>query len=170
MKRVFAIIALAISVAASAQTDSTQKVERITASIRMAASHRKMVQFTGLGMSSSMDFQSWLDENFRALKNDAKTKFTNDAFILVYTKDFKPVKVIYTFNKNEIVTKVEISGSWKEIVNLFLTYWERPLRIDDKKRGEIVWFNSFADRVAFNSVDGISAKISITNNGLNTYQ
>jgi len=170
MQKLITLIAMLFSISATAQIDSTEKAERITASIRMAASHRKMVQFTGLGMSSSMEFQSWMDENFRALKNDAKTKYTNDAFVLAYTKDFKPLKVAYTFNKNEVVTKVEISGSWKEIVNLFLTYWERPLRIDDKKRGEIVWFNSFADRVAFNSTDGITAKILITNNGLNTYQ
>jgi hypothetical protein len=170
MKKAFFFVLAVCLIKTYAQTDSTEKIIRTKASIKLSAKHRKMVQFTELDMSNTFDFQDWMKDYFRASQNEDKTKFINSKMILNYSKNYSSLIVTFNLKKGGLVSNVEITGRWKEVAELLLTYWERPLRIDETKRGEIVWFNSFADRVSFLSADGISAKILISNNGIKTFQ
>lgn len=156
---------------AYAQVDSNDIYIKRYEGIRHSASHGNMVWFTNQGYDVASLFDIYLQmKKDYYIVDDEKIPFYTSVFRKRYAGNPddkpKPLRVQYIMAKDKTVSKVVISGSWAQCADIFISYWEKPFNLQEKRKatGEVAWLNSFGDRVSFINVGAYDAKIVITPN------
>lgn len=175
MKKILLFIALAMPLRLIAQPDSNEIAMRKYWSIAGAARHGKMAWFTNHTDDETEQFQVYLqmDQDYYLDEKLSDERERSDhSFTLYFRKrgaytdnEPSPLRVTYSYNK-DLIKRVVITGSWYDVANLFVSYWQKDFNLKDRRSqsGEVAWLNSFGDRVAFCNVGYSKAKIVITDN------
>jgi hypothetical protein len=152
--------------------DSTMIYRTRYANILNSATHKSMVWFTNQEGTVFVDFQNYLEFIKKYYQDEKLTDTYKGKY--VYRKSFVgnasdkplPIQINVAYNTDKTISKVTITGPWGQMADLFVSYWEKPFHLSEKRhvKGEVAWLNSFGDRVSFYNVGANDAKIVITPN------
>lgn len=143
----------------------------------VGGSHGRLVVFCGYDVLKVMPiFNSYLTRNLDYTSASYTKKFaphTNIIMASAYTTSIssKPVKVNTEYyghpssDGSSIVDKCIIEGSWSMVADIFISYWETKMNIEELKgKADIIKY-TLTDKVTFTSDPSKgTAKIVVTKN------
>ena len=142
----------------------------------VGGSHGRLVLFCGYDVLKVMPIlNSYLTRELDYTSAAYTKKFaphTNIIMTSAYTTRIssKPTKVNTEYyghaekDGTSIVDKCIIEGNWNMVANIFVSYWETKMNLDDvKRKGSITKF-TLTDKIVFNTTKDGRGEINVTKN------
>lgn len=176
MKTLFSITLIFSFLFSSAQqsnsNDCEEKYILALKSIENSKPHRNGSLFTKCTLEENYNFLKWMI-NY----NDCYTKSGTVDLVKIqsgFQVDFirrnqepsaeaSKIIVKYKMAGTKIIS-ASISGTWSDMADIYMNYWGGDFRKSDRKIGEVAYYTSLNDRIAFYN-NKTNSSILITNNG-----